>query len=44
MNTDAVDTQIQTQSHLPRFFAYKDTFGKDGVWVDVPRKGERLFS
>jgi len=30
-----------TGSSLAGFYGYKETFAKDAVWVDIPRRRER---
>lgn len=35
MNGDAT---TDDQDNLKNFYGYKETFGKDSVWVDVPRQ------
>lgn len=37
------DSGRSSTSGLKNFYGYKETFGKDSVWVDVPRERECLI-
>jgi hypothetical protein len=39
MNRNIDEDAAESSSRLGSFYAYKDTFNEDNVWVEVPKNG-----
>jgi hypothetical protein len=42
MNGNGDDEVAESTTRLGSFYAYKDTFNEDNVWVDVPKNGKSI--
>lgn len=36
--------QAGSSSGLGRFYGYKETFGNESIWVDIPKQRNRILS